>query len=91
MNGKGSWLGLSSCSKLNVGAVVVGWKEVGVRPPDNVWTVEVVIALSLSLGGTIFKDQPFGIQGGLILGGRTPGILSGLPVIINRVGMIAFS
>ena len=43
MNGKRQRLGLGSCSKLIVGAVVVGWKEVGVKPPDNVWIVEVVI------------------------------------------------
>ena len=64
----------------------------GVKPPDNVWTMETVIwsAILLFYGGTISKDQLVGIQGELSLGDRTPGILSGLPIIINRVGIIAF-
>ena len=37
----------SSYSKPIVGAVVVGWKEAGVKPPDNVWTREVLIWLAI--------------------------------------------
>ena len=58
-------------SKLIV-RVVVGMVS---HPLDMVRTLEVVMGLSHCYlgGGTIPKDQPIGIQGGLVLGGGTPG------------------
>ena len=51
--------GIEFMFKANVGAVVVGWKEVGVRPPDNVWTMEVVIVLLPSTWRDYFQGLAF--------------------------------
>ena len=78
--------------KLIVGAVVVRVVVGDVKPPDNVWIMKTVICLAISL--SLWRNYPQGPArrnpGGADPWDRTPGILSGLPIIVNRMGMIAF-
>ena len=74
-----------------MGTVVVG-RMGGHQPPDMVWTCKIVVGLVLLL--SCRRNHPqgpaHGIQGGLVVGDGTLGILSGLPFITDIGGMIVF-